>query len=106
MVARHFSFFAPACAAFVAATLVTTAARAEDATTGANCTPQLTGLQQRLYQRANEGPGALREFIFIRRAILQLDTYETAAWAGSVSEARATCLKKSASSEASPKMAS
>jgi hypothetical protein len=35
----------------------------------------------------------LRDFMFIRRGILQLDIYETAAWVNSINEARAVCMK-------------
>jgi hypothetical protein len=50
--------------------------------------------QERLYQKANDGTDALRQFIFIRRAILQVDTYETATWAESLNAARGSCLQK------------
>jgi hypothetical protein len=59
----------------------------------ANCAPKLTRMEQRLYQKANEGPDALRRFIWIRRGILQLDIADTGAWAGEVNTARANCLK-------------
>ena len=58
------------------------------------CTPQLTYAQQRLYQNANEGTDVLRRFTFIRRGILQVDTYETAIWAVAVSRARVSCMKR------------
>src|SRR5436190_16036944 len=67
---------------------------AQEARVDKDCVPQMTQLQQRLYQKAVEGPDALRSFIFIRRAILQVDTYETAVWAASLSRARASCMKK------------
>lgn len=103
MSTRHVaSFHLPGCVAFVVAALATGAALAQDTTINVDCVPQMTSLQQRLYQRANEGPGVLREFMFIRRGIWQLDIYETAAWASSVNEARAACMKKSARAEASP----
>jgi len=66
---------------------------AQEAGLDASCTPQLTHTQQRLYQKASEGTDALRNFIFVRRAILQVDTYETATWAASLSGARVACLK-------------
>ena len=90
------------CVAVVVAALATGTALAQDATINVDCVPQMTRLQQRLYQKANEGPGVLREFMFIRRGIWQLDIYETGAWASSVNEARAVCMKKSARAEADP----
>ena len=103
---RHVSsFHLPGCVAFVVAALATGTALAQDTTIDVDCVPQMTGLQQRLYQKAKDGPGVLREFMFIRRGILQLDTYETAAWASSVNEARTVCIKKSARAEASPSAA-
>ena len=106
MSTRHVaSFHLPGCAAFVVAALATGTALAQDTTINVDCVQQMTGLQDRLYQKANEGPDVLRDFMFIRRGILQLDTYETAAWASSVNEARAACMKKSARAEASPSAA-
>src|SRR5450755_599661 len=69
------------CAALVLATLSGDAVLAQTIELDANCVLQLTRQQQRLYQKANDGSDALRQFIFIRRAILQVDTYETATWA-------------------------
>jgi hypothetical protein len=86
---------------FVLAGLTSGAAMAQ-AAPSTTCGPQLTHLQERLYQKAGEGPGALRDFIFIRRGILQLDVSETADWAGAVSQARAACMKQSARAEAVP----
>jgi len=67
---------------------------AQEAQLDGDCAPALTYTQQRFYQKANDGTDALRNFIFIRRAILQVDTYETAIWAASLSRARAACMKK------------
>jgi hypothetical protein len=93
MKASHFSLRrAPHCAALVLATLAGDAVLAQTVELDANCVPQLTRQQQRLYQKANDGTDALRQFIFIRRAILQVDTYETATWAESLNEARAACV--------------
>ena len=66
---------------FVLAALTSGAAMAQNASS-ATCGPQLTHLQERLYQKAGEGPDALRQFMFIRRGILQLDIAETGDWAG------------------------
>ncbi|MGH8795832.1 MAG: hypothetical protein ACREXI_02140 [Caldimonas sp.] len=79
--------------AFVVAALASGAAMAQDAGVDAACAPQLSPLQQRIYQKANAGPAALRDFIYIRRGILQLDIYETAEWAASVNAKRASCMK-------------
>jgi len=70
-----------ACAS--AAVFLSTPAPAQDV----DCLAPLTNLQQRLLAKSDEGPVALRRFIYIRRAILQLDIYETAAWAA----ARRSC---------------
>jgi uncharacterized protein (UPF0303 family) len=80
------------CAALVLATLLGDAVLAQTVELDANCVLQLTRQQQRLYQKANDGSDALRQFIFIRRAILQVDTYETATWAESLNAARAACV--------------
>ena len=57
---------------FVLAALASGAVMAQN-TSSTACAPQLTHLQERLYQKAGEGPDALRDFVFIRRGILQLD---------------------------------
>src|SRR5580765_823269 len=77
---------------------------AQEARLDKDCIPQLTNAQQRLYQKANEGPDALRDFIFIRRAILQVDTYETATWAASLSGARVACQKTASIAQARPNL--
>jgi hypothetical protein len=79
--------------AFVITALVSGAAVAQDTGVDAACAPKLSPLQQRIYQKANAGPAALRDFLYIRRGILQLDIYETADWAASVSAKRASCMK-------------
>jgi hypothetical protein len=89
------------CAALVSA-LAAQPAMAQEAKLDRECTPHLTSIQQRLYQKASEGPDALRNFIFIRRAILQVDTYETAVWAASLSRAHAACMKKVSDTQTSP----
>jgi hypothetical protein len=62
----------------------------------AQCAPRLTPLQQRIYDRAGAGPDALRQFLWIRRGILQLDIYDTAARVEALGSARARCLKAQA----------
>ena len=85
--------FRPAtgCLAFVLAALAADAAMAQDVALDATCAPLLTHQQRRLYEKANAGTDALRQFVFIRRAFLQVDVHETATWAESLNEARAVC---------------
>jgi hypothetical protein len=88
----HPSFrLAPVCVAFGLAALAVDAVMAQDVALDATCAPLLTHQQRRLYEKANAGTDALRQFVFIRRAILQVDVYETATWAESLNAARATC---------------
>ena len=82
---------AMACVAFVLAALAVDGAIARGVALDATCAPLLTQEQQRLYDKANAGTDALRQFVFIRRAILQVDVHETATWAQSVDVARAVC---------------
>lgn len=84
------------CAALVLAALAGEAAMAQAVELDANCAPQLTRQQERLYQKANDGTDTLRQFIFIRRAILQVDTYETATWAEWLNKARRSCVQNRA----------
>jgi hypothetical protein len=58
---------------------------------GVDCPAPPTALQQRLLAKADEGTDALRRFIYIRRAILQLDVLETAQWAEAWHAADAEC---------------
>jgi hypothetical protein len=58
------------------------------------CSPVLSGLDQRLYQRAVQDTGELRRFITSRRAIYALDVGEAADWAAGVNAARADCLRR------------
>jgi len=91
----HFSLSrASQCAALVLSVLAGQAVMAQTVELDANCVPQLNRQQERLYQKANDGTDALRQFIFVRRAILQVDTYETATWAESLNEMRAVCGRK------------
>lgn len=76
--------------------LFTALSNAQGVRLDANCLAQMTRLESRLYAKAEEGPGALRNFIAIRRGIYQLDIRETAAWAGKVSAARAACFARAA----------
>lgn len=88
-------------AAFVLA-LAAHPVMAQEARLDSNCVPHLTHVQQRLYQKADEGSDALRNFIFIRRAILQVDTYETAIWADSLRRARSACMTNVSDARWSP----
>lgn len=58
---------------------------------GSECASGLTRMQQRLLAKADEGPEALRRFIDIRRAILQIDILETMAWAEAWRMSNPTC---------------
>ena len=82
---------APGCVAFVLAALAVDSVMAQDVALDATCAPLLTHQQRRLYEKANAGTDVLRQFVFIRRAILQVDVYETATWAESLNAARAAC---------------
>ena len=82
------------CAALVLTVLVARPAKAEDILFGADCAPLFTAQQQRLYDRARVSTDSLRQFMFIRRAILQLDVHETAIWAASIDAARVSCDQK------------
>lgn len=86
---RHATSFA----ASVLTTLAADAVMAQDVALDANCAPLLTHQQQRLYDKANDGTNPLRLFVFIRRAILQVDVYETASWAESLNALRAGCAR-------------
>ena len=97
MKVSHFSLrHVPQCAALILAALAGEAVMAKTVELDANCAPQLTRQQERLYQKANDGTDALRQFIFIRRAILQVDVYETATWAESLNAARGSCAQRRA----------
>jgi len=85
---------ATSCVAFVLAALAADAVMAQDVRLDATCAPLLTQQQRRLYEKANAGTAALRQFVFIRRAFLQVDVYETAIWAESVNAARADCSSR------------
>jgi len=94
------------CAALILAALAGEAVMAQTVELDANCGPRLTRQQERLYQKANDGTNALHQFIFIRRAILQVDTYETATWAESLNAARASCVQKRAATVTAQQQAS
>lgn len=94
---KNVSMFLPRAArgaAFALVASVSGVAMAQTASFDAECVPQLSGVQQRLYAKAGEGPDALRGFMFIRRGILQLDIYETGAWADSVRDDQGVCMKQ------------
>jgi hypothetical protein len=69
------------------------------------CAPQMSSLEHRLYQKTGEGPDALRNFIFIRRGIYQLDMIDVQGWARGVDATRAACMKTVAADPASPTVA-
>jgi hypothetical protein len=82
---------ATGCLAFVLAAPAVDAVMAQDVALDATCAPLLSHQYRRLYEKANAGTDALRQFVFIRRAFLQVDVYETATWAESLNETRAAC---------------
>jgi hypothetical protein len=59
----------------------------------AGCPAGLSQLQKRLLAQAGQGPDALRRFIYIRRAILQIDTGDTMAWVEAVRASNPACLR-------------
>ncbi len=83
-------------AAFVLALAAAGGAAAKNVEFDANCAPRLANLEQRLYQKTNEGPDALRRFVWIRRGIFQLDAFDIGTWAAEVNTARANCLRERA----------
>jgi hypothetical protein len=87
---------------FLLAASAAGAAAAQAVPLAGDCTPRLSGMQQRLFDKSDEGPAALREFMFARRGILQLDIYETGMWADSIRESRAACIKELARMRTSP----
>ena len=94
------------CAALVLAAIAGGAVMGQTVELDANCAPRLTRQQERLYQKANDGTDALRQFVFIRRAILQVDVYDTATWAESLNAARESCAQKRAAAVAASQKAS
>ncbi len=92
-------------AVFALAASTAGVAMAQTATFNADCVPQLSGVQQRLFDKSGEGPGALRDFMFIRRGILQLDVYETGAWADSIRAGGAACKAELARTQPAPETA-
>ena len=81
---------------------------AQGVSVDATCTPQVTGLEARLVQKAEQGPDALRQFIFIRRSLYTLDMREVADRVRAIEDARGACQQMSAlpkELEASPPVA-
>lgn len=60
---------------------------------GPDCEPVLTALEWRLLDMARADTGALRQFLFSRRAIYDLPIYETALWAERIGRQREECLR-------------
>ena len=91
-----------ACVVVLAAGLSAGAARATETVLAADCAPRLTMAQQRLFDRAALSTDALRQFVYIRRAMLQVDTYETAVWAEHLIALQAACTRSLASVAVTP----
>jgi hypothetical protein len=96
---KHLSF-ATRCVGAAGCLLATSVVMARDVQLDAACVPQLTNLEHRLYQLAGAGPDALRQFIWSRRGIYQLDALDTATWVGDVDAARSACVKVGAAAPA------
>jgi hypothetical protein len=91
---------------FVASSIAATASVAMAQGASADkCAPQMSSLEHRLYQKTGEGPDALRNFIFIRRGIYQLNMIDVQSWASGVDAIRATCMKTVAADPAPPTIA-
>ena len=75
-------------------------ANAQSVQIGADCAPQMSQLETRLYEKAKAGPDTLRDFIFSRRGVYGLDYVETATWASDVDAARSACEKRAAAAGA------
>ena len=67
-------------------------AAAEEPRLDASCMPQLTVMDQRVYQKAHEGVRALRQFVSIRHGIVSRDTGQAAEWAADLDRARVRCV--------------
>jgi len=85
---------ASAFAVFTLAGLASCGAAAETTWLGSDCEPRMTPLQERLYQKRQEGGEALRRFILVRQGIVQADFGETVEWAAAVDEARSRCVRR------------
>jgi hypothetical protein len=96
---KHLSV-ATRCVGVAGCLLATSAVMARDVPLDAACVPQLTNLEHRLYRMSGDGPDALRQFIWTRRGIYQLDAMDTAGWASNVDAARSACVKVGAATPA------
>lgn len=56
--------------------------------------PPMTSTQARLYQKAGDGWDGLRQYMWIRRSILQMDVTATADWVHGLDKARHACLQR------------
>ena len=93
----------PRCAALALTALLCATATAQTARLDDSCNPQLTPMQQRLYDKAAAGTDALRDFMFIRRRMLQLDVFDTGTWAESVRQSQSACMKRLALAQPEPR---
>jgi hypothetical protein len=91
---RCFASFTAGSLAVLAFAAAAPGAMARDVNLDAECRPQLTPHEQRLFDKAAEGVGPLRRFLFARRAIYDdLSIYDTAVWAERIDRRRAQCLR-------------
>jgi hypothetical protein len=102
---RAYALASTRLATLVLAVSAAGAAAARDVSFDAHCNPSLTRMEQRLYQKANEGPTELRQFMWIRRAMLQADIMETGNWAEAINVARTRCLVARGLAPAGPQAA-
>lgn len=77
------------------------AAMAQQTAAAGSCAlPKMSSMESRLYQKAAEGTNELRQFMHIRRGILQMDVMETALWAERLDNARAACVQRASAEPA------
>jgi hypothetical protein len=76
----------------ILAFLAPRSASAREVEFDANCRPQFTAVEQRLFDMSREGVGTLRQYLFARRAIYDLPIYETAVWAEQIFQRHVQCL--------------
>lgn len=79
------------CGAIALALLATAlpAAAADDP-----CTPRLKPREQHLLDAAHRGIDNLRDYLFVRRAILQLDIRDAADWVGRIDRLRRNAWRR------------
>lgn len=93
MLNQPIQVFAASSLAACALTLaLSTPATAASVHLDSRCTPQLTHVDEALYEKARQGTQTLRRYMQLRQSILQRDVYDTAVWAERVAQARKSCI--------------